>query len=75
MLLVMTNESRAAAAARIGGLAAVRERSALMGAVRSCFARAQTWLQAGKYVRDARGCGRFPIWGQPPRDHVACDDK
>jgi len=28
----------------------VRERSALMGAVRSCFARAQTWLQAGKYV-------------------------
>ena len=28
----------------------MRERSALMGAVRSCFARAQTWLQAGKYV-------------------------
>jgi SRSO17 transposase len=28
----------------------VRERSALMGLLRSCFARTQTWLQAGKYV-------------------------
>ena len=28
----------------------LRERSSVMGALRSCFARAQTWLQAGKYV-------------------------
>ena len=50
MLFVRTNEHRAAAAARIGARAALRERSALMGALRSCFARTQTWLQAGKYV-------------------------
>src|SRR5580704_15808755 len=50
MLFVRTNEQRAAAAARIGARAAVRERSALMGALRSCFTRTQTWLQAGKYV-------------------------
>ena len=28
----------------------MRERSALMGLLRSCFARTQTWLQAGKYL-------------------------
>ena len=28
----------------------VRERSALLGLLRPCFARTQTWLQAGKYV-------------------------
>jgi SRSO17 transposase len=28
----------------------VRERSALLGLLRLCFARTQTWLQAGKYV-------------------------
>jgi SRSO17 transposase len=28
----------------------VRERSALLGLLRSCFARTQTWLVAGKYV-------------------------
>jgi SRSO17 transposase len=28
----------------------VRERSALMGLLRSCFARTQTWLQAGRYL-------------------------
>ena len=50
MLFVRTNEDRAAAAARIGARTALRERSALMGALRSCFARTQTWLQAGKYV-------------------------
>ena len=50
MLFVRTNEHRAAAAARIGARAALRERSVLMGALRSCFARTQTWLQAGKYV-------------------------
>jgi SRSO17 transposase len=50
MLFVLTNESKAAAAARIGAGRAVRERSALMGLLRSCFARTQTWLQAGKYL-------------------------
>ena len=28
----------------------MRERSALMGLLRSCFARTQTWLQAGRYL-------------------------
>jgi SRSO17 transposase len=50
MLFVRTNENWAAAAARIGAGRAVRERSALLGLLRSCFARTQTWLQAGKYV-------------------------
>src|ERR1035438_3171016 len=35
---------------RLGARTALRERSALMGALRSCFSRTQTWLQAGKYV-------------------------
>ena len=50
MLFVRTNENRAAAAARIGARRALRERSALLGMLRSCFARTQTWLQAGKYL-------------------------
>jgi SRSO17 transposase len=49
-VFVRTNESEAAAAARIGAGQAVRERSALMGGLRSCFTRTQTWQQAGKYV-------------------------
>jgi SRSO17 transposase len=49
-MFVLTNEYEAAAAARIGAGRALRERSALMGMLRSCFARTQTWLQAGKYV-------------------------
>ena len=28
----------------------MRERSALLGLLRGCFVRTQTWLQAGKYV-------------------------
>src|ERR1035438_7380581 len=50
MLLVRTNEAKAAAAARIGTGRALRERSVLLGVLRLCFARTQTWLQAGKYV-------------------------
>jgi SRSO17 transposase len=50
MLFVRTNEYKAAADARIGARRALQERSALMGMVRSCFARTQTWLQAGKYL-------------------------
>jgi SRSO17 transposase len=49
-VFVLTNENVAAAAARIGASRAVRERSALLGLLRSCFARTQTWLQAGKYL-------------------------
>jgi SRSO17 transposase len=49
-VFVLTNENEAAAAARIGAGRAVRERSALLGVLRSCFARTQTWLQAGKYL-------------------------
>ncbi len=47
---MLTNEYKAAAVARIGARRALRERSALLGLLRSCFARTQTWLQAGKYV-------------------------
>jgi len=47
---VLTNEDKAAAEARIVTGRALRERSALLGLLRSCFARTQTWLQAGKYV-------------------------
>jgi SRSO17 transposase len=47
---VKTNEYKAAAVARIGARRALRERSALTGLLRSCFARTQTWLQAGKYL-------------------------
>ena len=49
-MLVRTNESEAAAAARIGAGLAVRKRAELVGALRGCFARTQTWLQAAKYV-------------------------
>jgi SRSO17 transposase len=50
MLVVKTNENEAAAAARIASRRAVRERTALTGMLRSCFARTQTWLVAGKYL-------------------------
>jgi SRSO17 transposase len=49
-VFVLTNEDKAAADARIGAQRALRERSALMGLVRSCFARTQTWVQAVKYL-------------------------
>ena len=50
-VFVTTNEDKAAAAAaRIGARRALRERSALIELLRSCFVRTQTWLQAGKYV-------------------------
>jgi hypothetical protein len=55
-VFVRTNENKAAAVARIGARGALRERSALMRLLRSCFARTQTWLQAGKYI-DALASG------------------
>jgi SRSO17 transposase len=60
-VLVLTNEDKAAAEARIGSARALRERSALLGLLRSCFARTQTWLQAGKYVNAL-------VSGQPSRN-------
>jgi SRSO17 transposase len=50
MRFVKTTESKAAAAASIGAGLAGRKRIELLGALRSCFARAEAWLQAGKYV-------------------------
>lgn len=49
-MLVRTNESKAAAAARIGAGRARRKRAELLERLRPCFARAQTWQQAGRYV-------------------------
>jgi SRSO17 transposase len=49
-LFVLTTESKAAAAVRIGARAALRERGRVLESLRGCFARTQVWLQAGKYV-------------------------
>jgi SRSO17 transposase len=49
-VFVKTTGSKAAAAARIGAGLAVRKRAELLGLLESCFVRAGTWLQAGKYV-------------------------
>jgi SRSO17 transposase len=47
---VTTTKPKAAAAARIGAGLAGQERAELLGLLKSCFARTETWLQAGKYV-------------------------
>lgn len=47
---VTSTYSEAAAAARIGAGLALRKRAGLLGLLRPCFARAEPWLQAGKYV-------------------------
>jgi SRSO17 transposase len=47
---VRTTEPKAAAAARIGAGLGVRKRAELLGLLKSCFVRTETWLQAGKYV-------------------------
>ncbi len=47
---MLTTESKAAAAVRIGAGTALRERERLLESLRPCFARVQVWLQAGKYV-------------------------
>src|SRR5690242_12333046 len=49
-VLVRTTESKAAAAARIGARLAGQKHAELLGLLRSCFARIEPWLQAGKYV-------------------------
>jgi len=50
MRFVKTTKSKAAAAASIGAGLADRKRIELLTAFRSCFVRAEAWLQAGKYV-------------------------
>jgi SRSO17 transposase len=50
MWCVTTTKSKAAAAARIGAGLAGRKRGELLGRLRSCFARTEPWLQAGKYI-------------------------
>jgi len=47
---VLTTESKAAAAVRIGVATALRERGQVLNLLRPCFARTTVWLQAGKYV-------------------------
>ncbi len=49
-VFVKTTESKAAAAARIEAGHAVRARAELLGRLRSCFARTQTWQHAGSYL-------------------------
>jgi SRSO17 transposase len=50
MRFVKTTRSKAAAAASIRAGLAGRKRIELLTALRSCFVRAEAWLQAGKYV-------------------------
>jgi SRSO17 transposase len=49
-LFVLTTESKAAAAVRIGAATALRERGRVLELLRPCFARTQVWLQAGRYM-------------------------
>jgi hypothetical protein len=42
-------QSRAAGAVRIGAGLADRNHAELLGLLRTCFARVEPWLQAGKY--------------------------
>ena len=52
---VKTTRSEAAAAARIGAGLARRKRAELLEGLRSCFARVEPWLQAGKYLAAVAG--------------------
>ena len=47
---MLTTESKAAAAVRIGVRTALGERGRVLESLRACFARTQVWLQAGRYV-------------------------
>ena len=55
MQFVRTTKSGAAAAARIGARLGARKRRELLGLIRPCFARAEPWLQAGKYLSALAG--------------------
>jgi SRSO17 transposase len=50
MWFVKTTKTEAAAAARIGARLAARKRRELLGLLRSCFARTEPWLAAGRYL-------------------------
>src|SRR6476661_5383651 len=61
---MVTTESKAAAAVRIGAGVALRKRAELLEGLRPCFARTQVWLQAGKYVSALAGeLPRVNGWG------------
>src|SRR2546421_5521587 len=49
-VFVRTTRSKAAAAASIEAGHAARARAELLGRLRSCFSRTQTWQQAGRYL-------------------------
>ena len=49
-MFVRTTKSKAAAGVRIGAGLGQQKRAELLGLLRSCFARTEPWLQAGKYV-------------------------
>jgi SRSO17 transposase len=49
-VFVRTTKPKAAAAARIGAGLGSRQRAELLELLKPCFARTETWLQAGKYV-------------------------
>jgi hypothetical protein len=61
-VLVRTTKSEAAAAVSIGARAAGREQAALLGQLRSCFARIEPFLQAGKYVAAVMSDLAFDSW-------------
>ena len=48
--VVRTTEPKVPAAARIGAGLADRNRAGLLGLLRACFVRTETWIQVGKYV-------------------------
>lgn len=54
-VFVRATESKAAAAARIGAGLAGRKRVELLGLLRSCFVRTETWQHAGRYVSALAG--------------------
>jgi SRSO17 transposase len=49
-VFVRTTKPKAAAAVRIGARLGRQKRAELAGLLRSCFARTEPWLQAGKYM-------------------------
>ena len=62
-MCVTTTRAKTTAAARIGSGLAGRKSGELLGRLRSCFARPEPWLQAGKYVSAlASGLPRHNGW-------------
>jgi hypothetical protein len=62
-VFVRTTKPKAAAAVRIGAGLGQQKRAELAGLLRGCFARAEPWLQARKYVSAvASGLARRNGW-------------